>query len=84
MGRSRCAPFDAATIRAAIASGATSERAAYIEYANCAGRPYARSTFSLMLRAKASTTPSPPKAELLSKPRTEPVSVDNHSTHRRF
>jgi hypothetical protein len=52
MARSRCDPFDVAAIRATIASGKTSERQAYLAYASTAGRPYARSTFSAMLRAK--------------------------------
>jgi CRISP-associated protein Cas1 len=50
MARPRCDVFDAPAIRAAIDEGATTERAAYLAYAATAGRPYARSTFSLMLR----------------------------------
>jgi CRISP-associated protein Cas1 len=50
--RPRCDQFDIASIRAAIARGETSERKAYQDYAATAGRPYARSTFSLMLRRK--------------------------------
>jgi hypothetical protein len=56
LSRARCDPFDVAAIRSAIASGIT-ERAAYLEYASAAGRPYARSTFSLMVRRKASPEP---------------------------
>lgn len=52
--RKRCDQFDVAAIRAAIASGETSERQAYLAYASTAGRPYSRSTFSVMLRAKPS------------------------------
>jgi CRISPR-associated endonuclease Cas1 len=51
MARPRSDPFDALAIRAAIACGETTERAAYLTYASSAGRPYARSTFSYMLRS---------------------------------
>lgn len=55
MARPRCDPFDAVAIRAAIDRGETTERAAYLAYASQAGRPYARSTFALILnRAVAS------------------------------
>ena len=57
MARPRNDPFDAPTILAAIASGAT-ERAAYEAYASAAGRPYARSTFHLLLRRAALDPPS--------------------------
>jgi CRISP-associated protein Cas1 len=50
MARPRCDPFDASAIHAAINRGETTERAAYLAYAATAGRPYARSTFALMLR----------------------------------
>ena len=52
MSRPRCDPFDPAAIRSAIERGETSERALYLAYAATAGRPYARSTFSAMLRRK--------------------------------
>ena len=52
--RPRCDPFDASTIRAAIASGETTERRAYEAYASTAARPYARSSFDLMLRSRKS------------------------------
>jgi CRISPR-associated protein Cas1 len=51
--RPRCDQFDASAILAAIDKGETTERKAYIAYAAMAGRPYARSTFSLMLRGAA-------------------------------
>ena len=50
MARPRCDPFDASTIRSEISRGETTERVAYLTYAATAGRPYARSTFALMLR----------------------------------
>jgi CRISPR/Cas system-associated endonuclease Cas1 len=56
--RPRCDPIPA-SIRDAIATGAISERLAYMQYASTAGRPYARSTFSLLVRRKA-----PPTIEL--------------------
>jgi CRISP-associated protein Cas1 len=52
MARQRCDPFDIAAVRAAIDRGEQSERAAYLAYASTAARPYARSTFSVMVRAK--------------------------------
>jgi CRISPR-associated endonuclease Cas1 len=48
--RPRCDVFDARTIRAAIEHGETTERAAYLNYSATAARPYARSTFSILLR----------------------------------
>jgi CRISP-associated protein Cas1 len=50
VARARCDPFDIAGIRAAIASGQISERVAYLNYASGAARPFARSTFSGILR----------------------------------
>lgn len=58
MARPRCDVFDAPAIRAAIDKGATTERAAYLAYAATAGRPYARSTFSLMLRRDPISPPA--------------------------
>ena len=58
MGRPRCDPFDAKAARAAIASGAKTERAIYLEYAATAARPYARVSFTMLLRGAA----TPPKA----------------------
>jgi hypothetical protein len=55
MARPRCDPFDAPAIRAAINRGETTERGAYLAYATTAGRPYARSTFALMLRNAANS-----------------------------
>jgi CRISPR-associated protein Cas1 len=53
MARPRCDLFDASAILTAIDRGETTERTAYIAYAATAGRPYARSTFSQMLRRAA-------------------------------
>jgi CRISPR/Cas system-associated endonuclease Cas1 len=50
MARPRSDTFDAAAIRAAIAHGETTARQAYEAYASCAARPYARSTWELLLR----------------------------------
>jgi CRISPR-associated endonuclease Cas1 len=52
--RPRCDPFDAAMIRDAIAKGETTERRAYEAYASTAARPYARSSFDVMLRLRNS------------------------------
>jgi CRISPR/Cas system-associated endonuclease Cas1 len=59
LSRTRCDPFDPAAIRSAIEQGRVSERTAYLEYASTAGRPYARSTFSLMVRRKVAPKPKP-------------------------
>ena len=59
MARPRCDQFDAPAIRAAIKRGETTERAAYMTYAAQAGRPYARSTFSLILRNASDPEPEP-------------------------
>jgi CRISP-associated protein Cas1 len=53
MARPRCDCFDAASVRAAIEQGKATERDAYLAYAATAARPYARSTFALMLRNAA-------------------------------
>jgi CRISPR-associated protein Cas1 len=53
MARPRCDGFDAPSVRAAIEQGTTTERAAYLAYAATAARPYARSTFALILRNAA-------------------------------
>jgi hypothetical protein len=50
--RSRCDPFDAPAIRAKIAKGETTERGAYAAYASTAARPYARSSFDVLLRSR--------------------------------
>src|SRR3984957_4714118 len=50
MARPRCDPFDPAVIRAAIDKGDMTERAAYIAYASTAARPYARTSFTLLLK----------------------------------
>ncbi len=49
MARARCDPFDVHAARRAIEQGA-SERALYLDYSASAARPYARSTFSILLR----------------------------------
>jgi CRISP-associated protein Cas1 len=53
MARPRWDGFDVASVRAAIEQGKATERAAYLAYAATAARPYARSTFALMLRNAA-------------------------------
>ena len=63
--RARCDPFDASTIRAAIAKGETTERKAYQTYASTAARPYARSSFDVMLRSR--------------KPPTERIPISDHA-----
>jgi CRISPR-associated endonuclease Cas1 len=60
MARPRSDPFDALAVRTAIDSGETTERAAYLTYAASAGRPYARSTFSNMLRHAERVGPPAP------------------------
>jgi CRISPR-associated endonuclease Cas1 len=52
MARARSDTFDAAAIRAAIANGEITPRQAYAAYASCAARPYARSTWELLLRRR--------------------------------
>jgi hypothetical protein len=53
MARPRCDPFDVEAVRTSIASGAKTERAIYLEYAASAARPYARSSFTLLLKRGA-------------------------------
>jgi CRISP-associated protein Cas1 len=53
MARPRCDPFNAAAIHYAIDRGETTERSAYLAYAATAARPYARSTFALILKRPA-------------------------------
>lgn len=53
MARPRCDGFDAASVRTAIEQGKATERASYLAYAAIAARPYARSTFTLLLRKAA-------------------------------
>jgi CRISPR/Cas system-associated endonuclease Cas1 len=50
MARPRCDVFDAAAVRAAIAGGRWTPRRAYEAYCATAARPYARSTWELLLR----------------------------------
>jgi hypothetical protein len=57
MSRARCDQFDVAAVRAAIDRGEQSERAAYLTYASTAARPYARSTFSVMLAKQRAPAP---------------------------
>lgn len=57
LARPRCDSFEASAIRLAIKQGLTNERAAYLDYAASAARPYARSTFSIMLRRDAKPIP---------------------------
>jgi CRISPR-associated protein Cas1 len=58
VARPRSDPFDALAIAKAIARGETTERAAYLAYASTAGRPYARSSFSNMLRSADAPPPA--------------------------
>jgi hypothetical protein len=50
MGRARCDPFDAPLIIAALDNREITSLKAYQEYASVAARPYARSTFELLLQ----------------------------------
>jgi CRISP-associated protein Cas1 len=50
MGRPRCDPFDMLAIIADLDAGKTTPLKAYQEYASVAARPYARSTFDLLLQ----------------------------------
>ena len=52
MARPRCDVFDAAAARAAIADGRGTARQVYEAYCATAARPYARSTWELMLRRR--------------------------------
>ena len=45
-------PFEVSAIRAKIAKGETTERGAYAAYASTAARPYARSSFDVLLRSR--------------------------------
>jgi CRISPR-associated endonuclease Cas1 len=65
LSRARCDWFDVSAIRSAIERGETNERAAYLEYAASAARPFARSTFSAMLRR---TEPAKLNAEPVAEP----------------
>jgi CRISPR-associated protein Cas1 len=52
VARPRCDPAEFPAIARAIEAGETSERKAYLAYASTAARPYARSTFTAMLRRR--------------------------------
>jgi CRISPR/Cas system-associated endonuclease Cas1 len=67
MARPRCDGFDAASVRTAIEQGKATERATYLAYAATAARPYARSTFALVLRDAANGT-------AIKRPQDEPDS----------
>jgi CRISPR/Cas system-associated endonuclease Cas1 len=69
MARPRCDGFDAASVCASIEEGKATERAAYLAYAATAARPYARSTFALMLRNAADDA-------AIERPQDEPDSED--------
>src|SRR5580704_9246913 len=84
--RSRCDPFDAIAIRAAIAKGEMTERRAYETYASSAARPYARSSFDVMLRSRKLSAERAPMSDqfpdqFLGRPvennRTVPVKPSN-------
>jgi CRISPR-associated protein Cas1 len=49
MGRSRCDPFDALAIIAALDKRETTPLKVYHDYASVAARPYARATFELLI-----------------------------------
>jgi CRISP-associated protein Cas1 len=68
MARARCDPFDAEAIRAAIVKGETTERRAYEAYAATAARPYARSSFDVMLRSRKPPTERAPKSDHARRP----------------
>jgi CRISPR-associated endonuclease Cas1 len=57
MSRPRCDVFDVRAVRLAIERGGTNERAAYLEYASTAARPYARSTFAVLLKRSEAIDP---------------------------
>lgn len=68
MARARCDPFDVRAIRLAIERGETTERAAYLDYAASAARPYARSTFTVLLKRGEPLKPvSPSCADVLER-----------------
>src|ERR1700722_8460375 len=50
MGRPRCDPFDANAIALAIKTGKTTPLQAYEAYASVAARPYARSSWEVLLK----------------------------------
>jgi CRISPR-associated endonuclease Cas1 len=50
MGRTRCDPFDAEEVCIAIEAGETTPLRAYEKYASTAARPYARSSWEVMLK----------------------------------
>ena len=77
MGRPRCDVFDPPAIRAAIAKGETTERGAYEAYASTAARPYARSSFDIMLRSRRPLAESvlPPLRPVASVSRKGPTPV---------
>ena len=60
MARPRLDTFDAAAIRDAIAHGKTTPRLAYEAYCSTAARPYARSTWEVLLRRPVSVLGSSP------------------------
>ena len=67
MARARCDPFDVRAVRLAIERG-ESERALYRAYAASAARPYARSTFTVLLKRGEPLKPnSPTSADVLER-----------------
>ena len=73
MARQRCDPIPGG-LRAAILSGEVSGRAAYFDYASSVGRPFARSTFSVMLRKAKTVEAEPPTcANVLDRWRVRPA-----------
>ena len=68
LGRPRCDVFDAVGIPEAIARGETTARRAYEDYADGAARPYAHSTFDLLLHRAGDAMAGPP---------SEPTTTDD-------
>ena len=58
-GAARCDPFDVRAVRLAIERG-ESERSLYLAYAASAARPYARSTFTVLLKRGEPLKPNSP------------------------
>jgi len=55
--RARCDAFDAETIRNKIKCGDTTPLLAYRDYASTAARPYARSTWQMLLKSPKTAAP---------------------------
>jgi CRISPR associated protein Cas1 len=78
--RHRCDPFEVSAVRNAIASGETTALAAYRAYASTAARPYARSSWEVMLRSRkpAPIRPvTPPVPQKLASKSASPIKPSN-------